>query len=75
MRALKEEGSNIRIEERAFSAAEAFAASEAFISSATGGVIPVVRVEKHVIGEGKPGPVTRRIHGLYRELSLSEARA
>jgi D-alanine transaminase len=75
LRALKEEGSNFRIEERAFSAAEAFAASEAFISSATGGVLPVVRIDKHVIGEGNPGPLTMRIHSLYRELSLTEARA
>src|SRR5260221_642866 len=39
LRALKGQGSNVRIEERAFSKDEAFAASEAFITSATGGVI------------------------------------
>jgi len=73
LRALKGQGSNIRIEERAFSKDEAFAASEAFITSATGGVIPVVRIDGHIVGEGKPGPATKRIHALYRELSLSEA--
>jgi D-alanine transaminase len=75
LRALNEEGSNIRIEERGFSKEEAYAASEAFLTSASGGVIPVIRIDKHTIAGGKPGPVTKRIHGLYRELSLREAGA
>ena len=63
------------IEERAFTVEEAFGASEAFITSASGGVIPVVKIDGHPIGAGKPGPMGARIHALYRELSLAEARS
>ena len=51
--------------ERAFTPAETLAAHEAFISAATAGVIPVVAIDGHRIGEGKPGPLTRRIQELY----------
>jgi len=62
------------VEERAFTLNEAYAAREAFITSASGGVIPVVRIDGRSVGKGKPGPMAARLHSLYRELSLSEAR-
>ena len=39
--------------------------SELFISGTTSGVLPVVAVDKKVIGDGKPGPITRRIEKAY----------
>jgi len=51
--------------ERKFTVAEAQKAQEAFLSSATGAAVPVVAIDGKRIGEGKPGPVTRRIHELY----------
>lgn len=53
--AIKAQG--LRIEERAFSLAEAYAAREAFVTSATTIVLPVVRIDGRAIGDGKPGPV------------------
>lgn len=47
----------LTIEERAFSLDEAYAAREAFITSATQTVMPVVRIDGRLIGDGKPGPV------------------
>lgn len=38
-----------------------FAAREVFITSTLKAVLPVVAVDKHVIGDGQPGPVTRRL--------------
>jgi D-alanine transaminase len=70
--ALSHHGINA-IEERAFTVKEASDASEAFITSASGGVIPVVRIDGHAIGAGKPGPIAARIHLLYREMSRAEA--
>jgi len=72
--ALSRHGINA-IEERAFTVKEASAANEAFITSASGGVIPVVKIDGHSIGAGKPGPMAARIHSLYRELSLAEAKS
>jgi D-alanine transaminase len=53
---LKAQG--LAIEERSFALEEAYAAREAFVTSATQTVMPVVRVDGRIIGDGKPGPVT-----------------
>jgi branched-chain amino acid aminotransferase len=41
-------------------------AAEAFLTSTLREVVPVVRVDDQVIGDGAPGPVTRRIHAAFR---------
>lgn len=61
----------IRVEEKPFSPEEAKRADEAFITSATNLVMPVVGIDDAVIGDGVPGPVTRRL----RELYIDAARA
>ena len=61
----------LRVEERAFTVAEALAAREAFITAATAFVTPVTRVDGSAVGEGAPGPVALRLRGLY----LDRARA
>ena len=65
----------IAIAERKFTVAEALAAKEAFISAATLGATAVVSIDGHNVGDGKPGPVTRRIQELYRNLAKSKADA
>ncbi len=40
---------------------------EAFITNTTGEVIPVIRIGDQTMGDGTPGKVTRKIHGLFRE--------
>jgi D-alanine transaminase len=47
----------LRLEERAFTLAEAYAAREAFATAASQIVLPVVRIDGRPIGEGRPGPV------------------
>jgi D-alanine transaminase len=51
------EAQGLALEERAFSLEEAYAAREAFETAATQIVMPVVRIDGHVIGDGMPGPV------------------
>ena len=51
--------------ERKFTVAEALAAREAFITSSTSTAIGVVELDGKPIGNGKPGPLTQRIHALY----------
>jgi D-alanine transaminase len=65
----------IAIVERKFTVAEALAAKEAFISAATLGATAIVSLDGHKIGDGKPGPVTRRIQELYRNLAESKVHA
>ncbi len=60
------------VSEQRFSVAEAGAAREAFISSATG-VVPVVAIDGKPVGEGVPGPLTRRVQELYALTSAQRA--
>lgn len=55
--------------ERKFTVAEALGAREAFLSSATGAAVPVVAINGQTIGDGRPGPLTRRIRMLYDGLA------
>ncbi len=60
----------LTVEERGFTLAEAYAAREAFETSATQIVMPVVNIDGHTIGDGKPGPVAmalRRAFHCYAE--------
>ncbi len=43
-------------------------ADEAFLTSSTIEVLPVVRVGRRRIGDGRPGPLTRELQRRYREL-------
>lgn len=61
------------IDNRAFSVAEAYGADEAFITSATNTVMPVVRIDDHVIGNGKPGPVTRQLRSCFHHIAETSA--
>ena len=57
----------VRIEERAFTPEEAQVAAEAFQTSASSLVMPVVSIGGRRIGDGKPGPMTRKLQALYLE--------
>lgn len=58
-------GQGFSIEERAFTLQEAFAAREAFITSATQLVLPVVKIDGHIIGDGKPGPIATALRSEF----------
>lgn len=55
----------MRIEERAFTVAEAKAAREAFVSAASNPAVPVIAIDGSVIGDGRPGPVARALRAAY----------
>ena len=40
--------------------------TEAFLAGTTVEVMPIVRIDADVVGDGKPGPVTRRLQQLFR---------
>ncbi len=56
----------IAVTERPFTLAEVAQASEAFLTSTSANVLPVVKVENTVIGNGKPGTITQRLLNLYQ---------
>jgi D-alanine transaminase len=65
IRVLAEQG--VTMEERPFSLAEAKAAREAFLTSSSAFVLPVTRIDDAVVGDGRPGPLTRRLRQVYLE--------
>ena len=57
----------IGVEERPFTIEEACGADEAFVTSASSFVMPVVEIDGHAIGTGRPGPVAGRLRQVYVE--------
>lgn len=55
--------------ERAFSVSEALGAREAFITSASGTVMPVVRIDGQQIGNGKPGRNTEILRDKFHQIA------
>lgn len=65
------EDEGIVFEERAFSPAEACSTAEAFLTSASSLVTPVIRIGDRKIGDGQPGPLTRRLQEIYLQAVLA----
>jgi D-alanine transaminase len=55
----------LKVEERAFSVAETKTAREAFLTGAGSLVMPVVQIDDHLVGDGRPGPVAKQLRSLY----------
>ncbi len=51
-----------------FDLAGVYDADESFVTGTLSGLTPVVAVDGHVIGSGRPGPMTARLSALYREV-------
>jgi D-alanine transaminase len=60
---------NIQLQERPFRLEEALQAREAFITSATNTVMPVVRIDATLIGDGKPGKLTLRLRSKFQQFA------
>lgn len=46
---------------------ETLDADECFLTSSVRGVVPITRIDEHVIGDGTPGPVTRDLMARFEE--------
>ena len=64
---------DVPVEERAFSVEEAMEAAEAFLTSASLFVLPVVGIDGQTVGDGRPGPITRRLQEIYIESARATA--
>ena len=51
------EGTGIEVERADLTIEDVFAADEVFLTNASWGVLPVIRVERHVVADAKPGPI------------------
>ncbi len=51
-----------------------YLADEVWITSAVREILPVVRIDDHAIGTGKPGPWARSVRALYHQSCIADAR-
>ena len=63
------------LEFRAITEAEVRAADEIWVTSSSKEVLAIVELDGKRVGDGKPGPVFRRMHQLYQEFKQKVMRA
>ncbi len=61
--------------EASLTLADLLRADEVFVTSSVRELVPVVRIDDHVVGDGAPGAVTRALHRAYRALTPAAGRA
>jgi branched-chain amino acid aminotransferase len=62
-------GLGLRAEEVPLRPEDLEGADEVFITSTVREILPVTRLGTHGVGSGRPGEVTRRLHGAFRALA------
>jgi branched-chain amino acid aminotransferase len=60
----------VPVEEATLFPADLDSAEEAFLTGSTRELSPVVRIDDRVIGDGRPGPITRKLLDGYRKKAL-----
>jgi len=63
------EKAQLRIQERELTRYDVYTADECFLTGTAAEVIPAVQLDRRLIGNGQPGPVTLRLIELFRELT------
>jgi branched-chain amino acid aminotransferase len=48
-----------------------YTADEAFVTGTMGGLVPVISADGRLIGDGTPGPVTKRLTALFAEVTAT----
>jgi branched-chain amino acid aminotransferase len=61
----------LRCETGDYTLPQLYTAEEAFVTGTMGGLAPVVRVDGRTIGDGIPGPVTKRLTELFADLTAA----
>ena len=62
----------IEAREMALTRHDVFTADECFLTGTAAEVIPVVKCDSRIIGNGKPGPLTRQLREAYQKLTREE---
>ena len=59
---------DIKVIEADFTRHDIFVADECFLTGTAAEIVPVVKADGRIIGNGKPGPITTRIIARFREM-------
>ncbi len=61
----------VQVRETSLTKEDVYAADECFLTGTAAEVVPVVTVDGRTIGEGRPGPVTRKLSEAFHKLARS----
>ena len=61
----------IPVSERSLTRYDIFTADECFLTGSAAEVIPVVSLDRRLIGSGKPGPITQQLRAAFHDLTLT----
>ncbi len=67
------EDMGLKVVERDLTRVDFYYADEAFMSGTAAEVVPVVEMDNYKIGDGKPGPITRRIQDEFYRIVRGES--
>ncbi len=73
-RTVMELGETLRLDvrEELLTRHDLFNAQECFLTGTAAEIVPVVKIDGRVIGQGKPGPVTKRLQQAFRRLTKTD---
>jgi branched-chain amino acid aminotransferase len=57
----------VQVREAVLHDSDLLSADEAFLTSTTREVVPIVRVDEHIIGTGRPGAITWKLLEAFRQ--------
>jgi branched-chain amino acid aminotransferase len=60
---------DLKVVEADFTRHDIFVADECFLTGTAAEIVPVVKTDGRIIGNGKPGPITTRIIARFREMT------
>lgn len=63
---------NLKVKEDLFTPYNIYTANEVFLTGTAAEVIPVTRVDDRVIGNGQPGPITKKLIAEFKKLTRSQ---
>ncbi len=62
----------IPVREKLFPITDVYTADECFLTGTAAELVPVIEVDARIVGDGKPGAMTKRLLNRFRELTNSE---
>ena len=63
---------SIKLTEKDLSIDDVLSADEIFLTNVIMQVMPIIKVEKHTVGDGQVGPVTKKLHTFFDQFVKSE---
>ncbi|MBI2093315.1 MAG: branched-chain-amino-acid transaminase [Candidatus Omnitrophica bacterium] len=62
----------LSVQEELLTRHDLFNADEVFLTGTAAEIVPVVKIDGRLIGQGKPGPVTKKLQKAFRELTKTQ---